>query len=89
MIKVSTNHVQVDFDGQCAISAEKVPTAGGWIFAVKIEATRNFKTPGRSVLPEEGDDSAPKIYLSFRQTDSLDVLIDMLKKLKKHMRSNT
>lgn len=89
MIKVSTHHVQVDFDGQCSISAEKVPTAGGWVFAVKIEALRNFKTPGRAVLPDDHDDGSTKVYLSFRQTDSLDVLMEMLKQLKKHMRNQT
>jgi hypothetical protein len=89
MIKIATNHVQVDFDGQISISAEKRPTVGGWVFAVKIESLRNFKTPGRQIISQEIDETGTKVYLSFRQVDSIDVLVGMLVQLKAIMEKET
>lgn len=86
MIKVSTNHIQIDFDGQISISAEKVPSPVGWIHSIKIQSTRNFKTPGRQILADDVDESGTRAYLTFRQTESIDVLVKMLKQLKEIMR---
>jgi hypothetical protein len=85
MIKVCTNHIQIDFDGQISISAEKKPTAAGWIFAIKIESLRNFTTPGRAIVSEQIDETGTKVYLTFRQTESIYVFMKMLKDLKKIM----